>query len=66
MHGKDNVVIGVLGRNTATTGYQISQAEAMENAYALLHGLYYVTSRQLLHQKLENNNVRAGKKRTRR
>ena len=66
LHGKDNVVIGAFGRNTAITGYRISQEEAMENAYALLHGLYYVNSRQPLQQELEKNNVRAGKKRTRR
>ena len=66
VQGKGGVVIGAFGRNTSMSGQRISQEEAMENAYALLHGLYYVTSRQPLQQELENNNVRAGKKRTRR
>ena len=66
VHGEDNVVVGAFGRNTSTTGRRISQAEAMENACALMHGLYHATSKQPLQQELENNNVRAGKKRTRR
>ena len=63
--GKDDIVIGAFGRNTSTTGYRISQEEALGNAYSCLFGLNWEYSK-LASAKRESANVRAGKKRTRR